>query len=179
MAFASSGLVRDHRVSLAEAQNMAKIASKDSAFPIVVNDAVLNQLNHFVGTPDGRAWMRDSIDRMSNYRPMIAEKIRQYDLPEELLAVPIIESGYKNFKATHSAGLWMFITSTAKHYGMIVSDSEDDRLNAEIETDAAMRYLSANDLDSKIGFSPFWPITPEKAWFRRVSTRPAHGMLGS
>ncbi|MGZ3818802.1 MAG: transglycosylase SLT domain-containing protein, partial [Bdellovibrio sp.] len=42
------------------------------------------------------------------------------------------------------AGLWMFIESTARNYGLRVDSVVDERLNPEILTDAAMRYISAN-----------------------------------
>ena len=49
-AFASGNWVVDHRVSRAEADRMAEIARQGSEFPIVVSEAVLRQLNKFVGT---------------------------------------------------------------------------------------------------------------------------------
>lgn len=147
-AYATQSLVRDRRISLEEAQQMANTAAIGSSVPIVVNDAVLEQLNRFVGTPDGRAYMRDAIANMQQYRPMMEQKIREYHLPEELLAIPIIESKYRNYKPASSpgAGLWMFITPTAQRYGLRVDDNADDRLNPDLETDAAMRYLGSNNL---------------------------------
>jgi membrane-bound lytic murein transglycosylase D len=67
-------------------------------------------------------------------------------LPEELLAVPIIESGYRNFKHRRVAGLWMFIEDTARAYNLRVDEATDDRLDVELETDAAMRLLGADYL---------------------------------
>lgn len=146
VAFASQSLVRDRRVSMDEAKSLAALSSPGNPFPIVVNADVVEQLNRFVGTPDGREFIRGSVARMQNYRSQIEAKIQSYSLPDELMAVPLIESGYENAKEKHAAGLWMFIAQTAKHYGLRVDDQQDDRLNVDAETDAAMRYLGANFL---------------------------------
>jgi hypothetical protein len=90
---------------------------------------------------------------MATYRPILDAKLAQYQMPEELLAVAIVESGYENLPQVESkswgAGVWMFIESTARNFGMRVTREVDDRLNVEIETDAAMRYLKANHLRFK------------------------------
>ena len=101
----------------------------------MVNDLVLKELNRYIGTPDGREFMRNSLTRMETYRGMIQTKLDQYQLPPELMAIPITESGYQNLAqdgeetVEHGAGLWMFIQSTARRYGMRVDATTDDRLN--------------------------------------------------
>jgi len=149
-AFASQGLVQDRRVSLAEANVLASHARIGSDFPVVVNDLVLTQLNRYIGTPEGRDFMKKSIQRMSNYKTLVETKINEYSVPSELIAIPIIESGYQNLAESNlhgvGAGLWMFIKSTAKHFELTVDHEKDDRLNEKLETDAAMRYLQSNHL---------------------------------
>lgn len=146
VALASQNLVRDRRLSLADAKKWVANSAQNSVFPIVVNESVLHELNRFVGTPDGREYFRDAMARMQTYRPMIDAKIQAYGLPEELVAVPLVESGYRNIRNKISAGLWQFIQSTAHKYGMEVSSDEDDRMNVPVETDAALRYLESNYL---------------------------------
>jgi hypothetical protein len=147
-AYASTSLVQDRRVSMKEANEFARIAKVNSNFPIVVNDLVLQELNRYLGTPEGRDFMRKALVRMETYRPLLNRKIQEYQMPEELMAVPIIESGYQNLPQSENkswgAGLWMFIESTARNYGLRVDSTFDERLNPEILTDAAMRYISAN-----------------------------------
>lgn len=126
---------------------MAVVARQDSTFPIVVNDRVLEQLNLLLATPDGRVYLQASLDRMQNYRVLISEQIAQHGMPLELLAVPLVESGYRNLPRNdnprHGAGLWMFIEPTAKRFGLIVDASRDERLDVSAETGAAMRYFSS------------------------------------
>lgn len=147
-AYAATGLVQDRRVSMKEAQVMVQNAKVNSSFPIEVNDLVLIELNRYLGTPEGRDFIRQSLVRMESYRSLLNRKLQEYHMPEELMAIPIIESSYQNLPQSENkswgAGLWMFIESTARNYGLRVEASVDDRLNPEILTDAAMRYISAN-----------------------------------
>ena len=149
-AFASQSLVQDRRLSMSAAQEMAARVKSESGFPIVVNDLVLKELNRYVGTPDGREYMRKALQRMENYRTLVDSKIRQYQVPSELAAIPIVESGYQNLEPQHNpvraAGVWQFIASTARNFGLRVDSEVDERMNPELETDAGMRYLKGNHL---------------------------------
>jgi len=156
-AYASNGLVQDRRVNMVQAKAMAVRAQSETGFPVVVNDLVLKQLNRYIGTPEGREFMRDSLARMENYKTLVADQIRKYGLPEEIMAVPLIESGYQNLPESKNsawpnwkaAGIWQFIRETARNYGLVVNDKRDDRLSVELLTDAAMRYLQSNNLRFK------------------------------
>ncbi len=149
-AYASQGLIQDRRVSLSQALEMGKVAEKTSEFPVVVNDRVLKWLNYFIGTPDGREKVKAALARMENHRSVIENKLEEYRLPNELMAIPLIESGYKNLEASENpvraAGLWQFIASTARNFGLRVDDQVDERLHVELSSDAAMRYLLGNKL---------------------------------
>lgn len=145
--FAANGLVRDQRIDREMALALAESATMTSGFPVVVNDVVLEELNRFAGTPDGRAWMLASLTRMENYRPMVEKVLQQYNLPAELAVLPLVESGYQNLdpnlKAPHAAGLWQFIPQTARNYSLRVDKESDQRLDPTTATDAAARLLSA------------------------------------
>jgi membrane-bound lytic murein transglycosylase D len=154
-AYASNGVVQDRRVSMTKAEEMARKASSQSGFPVVVNDLVLKQLNRYIGTPEGRQFMRDSLIRMQNHKAVVSEHLLKYGVPEEIMAVPLIESGYQNLAeseghpSTKAAGIWQFIPSTARNYGLKVDSEKDERLDIALLTDAAMRYLQSNNLRFK------------------------------
>jgi membrane-bound lytic murein transglycosylase D len=154
-AFASNGLVQDRRVSLSQAKAMAARAQSETGFPVVINDLVLKQLNRYIGTPEGREFMRESLVRMENHKATVSKYLQKYDMPVEIMAVPIVESGYQNLTQAQSsptaksAGLWQFIPSTARNYGLIVNSQKDERLDVGLNTDAAMRYLQSNRLRFK------------------------------
>ncbi len=149
-AFASRDLIQDRRITMEEAETMARKARQSgSTFPIVVNQYVVNELNRFLGTPEGREIMRSSLRRMDEQSERVTKYLRKYGAPEELRAMPLVESGYRSLKPaqnthTHAAGMWQFIPSTARVYGMRVDAQADDRLNPDLETDAAIRYMQAN-----------------------------------
>jgi beta-lactamase regulating signal transducer with metallopeptidase domain len=141
-----SGAVHDRRVSLAQAQELASAARLGSAFPIVINEQVLTELNRFLGTPDGRKFMRDGLKRMDAHEELIVARLAEHGLPRELLAVPLVESGYRNLaqgpRSAVGAGIWMFIKPTARRFGLAVEGEQDERLNVASETEAAMRMFS-------------------------------------
>lgn len=144
--FALAATVQDRRISPSEAAEMAAVARLNTSFPIVTNPQVIAEMNRLVGTPDGRAYLRESLRRMHTHEPMIREKLQQLSLPAELLAIPLVESGYRNRPQDgnpgHGAGLWMFIGPTARAFGLAVDPTQDERLDPALETDAAMRLLS-------------------------------------
>jgi membrane-bound lytic murein transglycosylase D len=152
VAFASKGFVQDRRISMSEAQVLAQ-KTQNSDFPVVVNDLVLKQLNRYIGTPEGREFMKLALQRMENYRKLVEGKLSEYEVPPELIAIPIIESGYQNLEQKPNkgwgAGIWMFIESTARNFGLRVDSQVDERLNADLLTDAAMRLLKADHLQFK------------------------------
>lgn len=137
--------VQDKHISLSAAKKMVEQAKVNSKFPIVVNDFVLAELNFYLGTPEGRGFMRASLARMENYHKLVTSQLKEHKLPEELKAIPIVESGYQNIgKSLESpAGLWQFTTPTARRFGLRIDGKVDERLNEKLETGAAMRYLEA------------------------------------
>ncbi len=139
--------IQDRRLSRAEAERLVAAAqTSSSAFPLRVNDAVVAQLNLLLSTPDGRAFLSSSIERMRDHESSILTELTRHGLPTELLAVPLVESGYRNLPAEagnhRGAGLWMFIRPTARYYGLTVSAERDERVDVRAETQAAMRMFS-------------------------------------
>ena len=147
--------IHDRRLSRADAERLAAATPAISEWGLMVNDAVLAQLNLLLGTPDGRAFLTSSIARMHNYKPSVLAELKRNGLPSELLVVPLVESGYRNLAARRGAGagLWMFIGPTARQYGLEVSAERDERLDVQAETVAAMHMFS--DLRSQFRD---WPL---------------------
>ena len=146
-AYAANGMIRDQRIDADLARELVAHANAESDFNLTLNQGVLEELNRYAGTPDGRAWMQESLRRMEAYRPLLEETFQKYNLPDELMALPILESGYRNLnpnrRKPHAAGLWQFIPGTARNFNLEVSDKTDERLVPELATDAAARLLSA------------------------------------
>ena len=144
-AMAFSSTIRDRRISPEQAQRMLAVARRGSDFPFIVNEPVVAQLNCLLGTPDGRAFVRASLRRMQEHQALITAAVARYGLPAELLAVPLVESGYRNLPPNgnprRGAGLWMFIEPTARRFGLAIDGDIDERLDVALETEAAMRML--------------------------------------
>lgn len=145
-AHAFSHLIRDQRVSMQDAVRMVAAAQSGSAFPLTVNGGVLRQLNRWLATPDGRVSLRDGLRRLQSHKSSLSEQLERSELPSELLAVPLVESGYRNLKPSidprRGAGLWMFIAPTARRFGLTVDSSRDERLDERAETGAALRMFA-------------------------------------
>ncbi len=109
--------------------------------PIVLNDAVDLYIKYFTGP--GRKIFARWLDRAKRYEPTIRAILKKNGLPEDLVYVAMIESGF-NMKANSPAkakGPWQFIHETGQRYGLKVDFWVDERCNVEKSTVAAARYF--------------------------------------
>jgi membrane-bound lytic murein transglycosylase D len=152
-AYTSKGIAQsqtDRTISKTQGQAMALSLSHSDELPIVINEAVLRELNLDLGSPAKRQIFRDALARMKDeYQLKIDGMLTRYDLPKVLNAMPMVESRYQNLKQSgsmRSAGLWQFIPSTARNMGLIISENEDERLNVDKLDEAAGRLIKSNQL---------------------------------
>ena len=98
-----------------------------------------------------RAEFATYLERKGQYESMIRGKLRARQMPEDLVYLAMIESGFN--PEAHSAqaarGIWQLIPDTARRYKLRVDDEVDDRLDPEKSTDAALEYL--RDLYGRFG----------------------------
>ncbi|MGM0417098.1 MAG: LysM peptidoglycan-binding domain-containing protein [Thermodesulfobacteriota bacterium] len=109
--------------------------------PLTMNQHVEKEIKRLTG--NGRRYFIYSYKRSGKYMPMILEKFREAELPEELAWLPLIESGFKEKALSHARalGLWQFIPSTGYKFGLKRNIYIDERLDPEAATDAAIAYL--------------------------------------
>ncbi|UUM29953.1 lytic transglycosylase [Vibrio japonicus] len=75
---------------------------------------------------------------------LITEEIEERGLPLELALLPVVESSFDAFAYSHgsAAGLWQFIPSTGKMFGLEQNFWYDGRRDVSKSTDAALTYLT-------------------------------------
>jgi len=83
------------------------------------------------------------IKRANRYFPQIAPVLRRNGMPDDLLYLAVTESmlNPRAVSGAKAAGIWQFMPSTAKEYGLEVNDEVDERFNVEKSTAAACRYF--------------------------------------
>ncbi len=93
---------------------------------------------------DSRARFNIWLGRLARYDGMIRNVLRRYDLPEDLSYLALIESGYSNTAVSraNAIGMWQFIRSTGRRYGLRIDGWVDERRDPFKATDAAARHLS-------------------------------------
>lgn len=94
-----------------------------------------------------RLWL----ERSGRYGPMIRAELRKRGMPEDLLYLALIESGFspKAYSSAAASGIWQFIAETGQRYGLEVNGVVDERRDPIKSTNAALDYLQ--DLYDRFG----------------------------
>lgn len=79
------------------------------------------------------------------YFPLFTDILAKYDLPYELCYLAVIESALNPQARSHAgaAGLWQFMPSTGKLYGLEINSLIDERMDPVKATNAACRFLKS------------------------------------
>lgn len=116
-------------------------SSPDLGIPLVFNDAVERYITYFSTTKKDLfgAWLK----RKRLYEPLVTRILRQYNLPEDLIYLAMIESGFnpRAHSPKDADGPWQFVAETGRRYGLTVNHWVDERRDIEKSTVAAARYL--------------------------------------
>jgi membrane-bound lytic murein transglycosylase D len=86
-----------------------------------------------------RLWL----ERTGRYGPMIQEELARRGMPQDLLYLAMIESGFspRAYSVAAASGVWQFIAETGRRYGLEVNADVDERRDPVKSTYAALDYL--------------------------------------
>ncbi len=125
-----------------EATVVDMVRARSGEFPLEVNESVLSYIRYFVSERGRRTFMA-GYRRSGRYRDMIFRILDEEGLPRELLHLAQAESGFhpRALSWAKAGGLWQFVTSRGREYGLTQTPLTDDRFDPEKATRAAARHL--------------------------------------
>lgn len=114
------------------------------ALPVPRNAHVLKYVRYFSEHHQGRKTFAEALRRSGRFQEIVAKALRGLGLPQDLIAVAFIESGFSTeaVSTAGAAGLWQFMPATARAYGLTIESTLDERASIWRSTDAAARHLS-------------------------------------
>jgi membrane-bound lytic murein transglycosylase D len=88
--------------------------------------------------------LEQSLGRMNKYAGMITNKLDDRGMPHDLIYLAMIESRFEPTARSRASavGLWQFMASTARRFGLQVGRGVDQRKSPAASTDAALSYLA-------------------------------------
>lgn len=120
-----------------------RIKSMKTDMPFELNDRIFSFIQYF--TVRNREYTKMVLARKDRFFPMFEETMKSHEVPTEIQYLSIVESGLdpQIRSRVGAMGLWQFMPATGRMYGMHVNSDIDDRMDPEMSTDAAAKYLKS------------------------------------
>ncbi len=142
---AAQAHIRENEVSSEEVEKNIEMPYKSAYgdIPMDQNEHVDKWVRYFTGR--GRKHMETYLERSARYLPMMKNVLRENGLPEDLVYIALIESGFspKAHSKANAVGYWQFIRSTGKRFGLTIDTFIDERRDPVLSTRAAAEYFKA------------------------------------
>ena len=119
-----------------------RLSCIQQTIPLKNNKTVHGFIQYF--TVRDREYSKAMLRKKDLYFPLFEKYLAQYNLPDELKYLSVIESGLnpRAISPAKAVGLWQFMQYTGKHYGLNTDWYWDDRMDPEKSTEAACKLLS-------------------------------------
>ncbi len=116
-----------------------------------VTRRTIKYVRFFTRTDRGRGMFETWLKRSGRYQELIQSELRERRLPEDLMWVAMIESGFdpRAKSPAGAVGLWQFMPATGEVYGLQQGKHLDQRKNPRLATQAAAHHL--RDLYMRLG----------------------------
>ena len=117
------------------------VEDRDGHIPLVRTKQVDQYINYF--QTKGRKQFQIWLNRYAKYKGLILPILEEHEMPEEFIYLAMIESGLnpKAYSKANASGMWQFIYSTGKQYGLSRDWYKDERRDPVKATHAACKYL--------------------------------------
>jgi len=124
-------------------QVAVRVDAMDTEMSFKLNERIFSFINYFVVR--NRDYSRMVLERKDIYFPLFEETLARHDMPDDVKFLAIIESGLnpKAKSRVGAMGLWQFMPATGRMYNLYANSDIDDRMDPEMATDAAAKYLKS------------------------------------
>jgi len=134
---ADSGLTID---STTDSANLWARIKRGYAMPELNSPFTSNHESWYAARPD---YVKRMVGRSEKYLFHIVEEVQKRGMPTEIALLPMVESAFnpQAYSRSKASGIWQFIPSTGRHFGLTQNWWVDNRRDVMAATDAALDYL--------------------------------------